>query len=58
MKKALSFFTSTINKKRMSHLYLIEGPKGAGKLSLSFLVSVELLKRKGEDEEQIGRAHV
>lgn len=53
MKKALSFFTSTINKKRMSHLYLIEGPKGAGKLSLSFLVSVELLKRKGEDEERL-----
>lgn len=53
MKKALSFFNSTIKKNRMSHLYLIEGPKGAGKLSLSFLVSVELLKRKGEDEQRL-----
>lgn len=53
MKKALSFFTSTIKKNRMSHLYLIEGPKGAGKLTLSFLVSVELLKRKGEDEKRL-----
>lgn len=46
MKRALSFFNSTIKKNRMSHLYLIEGPKGAGKLTLSFLVSAELLKRK------------
>lgn len=53
MKKALSFFNSTIKKNRMSHLYLIEGPKGAGKLLLSFLVSVELLKRKGEDEQRL-----
>lgn len=53
MKRALSFFQSTIKKNRMSHLYLIEGPKGAGKLTLSFLVSVELLKRKGEDEQRL-----
>ncbi|MGI6781746.1 MAG: hypothetical protein ACOX56_02845 [Acholeplasmataceae bacterium] len=53
MKWALSFFNSTIKKKRMSHLYLLEGPKGAGKLNLSFLVSTELLKRKGEDQERL-----
>ena len=53
MKRALSFFNSTIKKNRMSHLYLIEGPKGAGKLTLSFLVSAELLKRKGEDEARL-----
>lgn len=53
MKKALSFFTSTINKNRMSHLYLLEGPKGAGKLSLSFLVSTDLLCRKGDDKDRL-----
>ncbi|MGI6787457.1 MAG: hypothetical protein ACOX5X_02820 [Acholeplasmataceae bacterium] len=53
MKRALSFFNSTIKKNRMSHLYLIEGPKGSGKLTLSFLVSTELLKRKGEDEQRL-----
>jgi DNA polymerase-3 subunit delta' len=37
----------------MAHLYLLEGPKGSGKLTLSFLVSAELLKRKGEDQERL-----
>ena len=37
----------------MAHLYLIDGPKGAGKLTLSYLVSAELLKRKGEDEQRL-----
>ena len=53
MKRALSFFNSTIKKNRMAHLYLLEGPKGSGKLTLSFLVSAELLKRKGEDQERL-----
>ncbi len=53
MKRALSFFNSTIKKNRMAHLYLLEGPKGSGKLTLSFLVSAELLKRKGEDPERL-----
>lgn len=53
MKRALSFFQSTIKKNRMAHLYLIDGPKGAGKLTLSYLVSAELLKRKGEDEQRL-----
>ena len=53
MKRALAFFDSAIKKDRLAHLYLITGPKGSGKVNLSFLVSLKLLKRVDDDEEKL-----
>lgn len=43
MKRALHFFEQTIKKNRLSHLYLISGPKGSGKEQLVDHVSYMIL---------------
>lgn len=49
MKKALYFFKQTILKNRLSHLYLISGPKGSGKSQLVDEVAFLILSRNRED---------
>lgn len=44
MSVQLDFFKNAINKKRMSHLYLLSGASGTGKLDLAYNVSYLLLK--------------
>lgn len=45
MKQALHFFEQTIKKNRLAHLYLINGPKGSGKIQLADQVSYLILNR-------------
>ncbi|NLB84728.1 MAG: hypothetical protein GX794_01230 [Acholeplasmataceae bacterium] len=52
MKRAFSFFKQVISKNQISHLYLISGPKGSGKLNLAYEVSY-LLTRKKDDDERV-----
>ncbi|MCF7930988.1 MAG: AAA family ATPase [Acholeplasmataceae bacterium] len=49
MKRALYFFKQTIQKNRLSHLYLISGPKGSGKSQLVDEVAFLILSQKRED---------
>jgi DNA polymerase III subunit delta' len=46
MKQALIFFEQAIKKERMSHLYLLYGLKGSGKLELALEVAYLILKDK------------
>lgn len=50
MKKALDFFKKTHNKKRLSHLYLISGEQGTGKLRLAYEFCHMLLKEYDSNE--------
>lgn len=44
MKTQLEFFKNAINKNRLSHLYLLSGSSGTGKLDLAYEVSNMLLE--------------
>ncbi|TNF09152.1 MAG: DNA polymerase III subunit delta' [Bacillota bacterium] len=49
MKKAYYFFEQTIKKNRLSHLYLISGPKGSGKAQLVDDVAFLILSQNKKD---------
>jgi len=49
MKKAYYFFEQTIKKNRLSHLYLISGPKGSGKAQLVDDVAFLILSQHKKD---------
>jgi DNA polymerase-3 subunit delta' len=49
MKKAYYFFEQTIKKNRLSHLYLISGPKGSGKAQLVDDVAFLILSQQKKD---------
>lgn len=53
MKRALYFFKQTILKNRLSHLYLISGPKGSGKSQLVDEVAFLILSQNREDSSHI-----
>ena len=53
MKRALHFFEQTIKKNRLSHLYLICGPKGSGKSQLVDEVSYMILNRNKPEDKHL-----
>ncbi len=53
MKRALYFFKQTILKNRLSHLYLISGPKGSGKSQLVDEVAFLILSQNREDSSHL-----
>ncbi len=55
MKAALSFFENALAKNRLAHLYLIVGPKGAGKMALVEKVSHMILKQENHDPDHLMR---
>lgn len=53
MKKALHFFEQAIKKNRLSHLYLISGPKGSGKSQLADEVSYLILNQNKPENKHL-----
>lgn len=53
MKKALHFFEQAIKKNRLSHLYLISGPKGSGKSQLADEVSYLILNKNKPENKHL-----
>ncbi|MCD4826738.1 MAG: hypothetical protein K8Q99_03005 [Acholeplasmataceae bacterium] len=53
MKRALHFFEQTIKKNRLSHLYLISGPKGSGKEQLVDYVSYLILNQNKPENNHL-----
>lgn len=53
MKRALHFFEQTIKKNRLSHLYLISGPKGSGKSQLIDKVSYLILNQNKPENNHL-----
>ena len=53
MKRAVHFFEQAIKKNRLSHLYLISGPKGSGKLQLAEEVSYLILNQNKPENKQL-----
>ncbi len=53
MKRALHFFEQTIKKNRLSHLYLISGPKGSGKSQLADEVSYLILNQNKPENRHL-----
>ncbi len=53
MKRALHFFEQTIKKNRLSHLYLISGPSGSGKVKLADEVSYLILNQNKPENKHL-----
>ncbi len=53
MRKALHFFEQAIKKNRLSHLYLINGPKGSGKTQIVDEVSYLILNQNKPDNRHL-----
>ncbi|MDX9690848.1 MAG: hypothetical protein RBT45_00230 [Acholeplasmataceae bacterium] len=53
MKRAYYFFEQTIKKNRLSHLYLISGPKGSGKAKLVDDVCYLILSQNKQDPSHL-----
>jgi len=53
MKKALHFFKQTIKKNRLSHLYLISGPSGSGKVKLANEVSYLIINQNKPENKHL-----
>lgn len=53
MKKALNFFNKVIKQNKLSHLYLINGLKGSGKLKLAYKVSSILLCENKDNVDKV-----
>jgi DNA polymerase III subunit delta' len=53
MKRALHFFEQAIKKNRLSHLYLISGPKGSGKSQLADEVSYLILNKNKPENKHL-----
>jgi DNA polymerase-3 subunit delta' len=53
MKRAYYFFEQTIKKNRLSHLYLISGPKGSGKAQLVDDVAYLILSQHKQDPSHL-----
>ncbi len=53
MRSALYFFKQTIQKNRLSHLYLISGAKGSGKAQLVDEVAYLILSRNVHDSKKL-----
>jgi len=58
MNKALSFFEQAIKKNRLSHLYLISGPKGSGKSKLVEDICYLIFNQNGSSEEDTLLKHL
>lgn len=53
MKRALHFFEQAIKKNRLSHLYLISGPSGSGKVKLADEVSYLILNQNKPENKHL-----
>ena len=51
----VELFKQAHKNNKLSHLYLLSGPKGSGKKKISFEVSAYLL---GQDVESVKRGHI
>lgn len=50
-----SLFASCIKEKRLSHAYMLVGPAGCGKKTLTHAVAAELARRDGSGEELVAK---
>ncbi|MDY0277071.1 MAG: AAA family ATPase [Acholeplasma sp.] len=55
MNNALKFFENAFHKQRLSHLYLLVGNKGIGKLELAYQVCNMILKDQKDDTDLIDK---
>ncbi|MFP4177553.1 MAG: AAA family ATPase [Acholeplasmataceae bacterium] len=58
MNEAYRFFERTIEKGRLSHLYMLTGPKGSGKMKLALDVAYMIMSRQlGKSDRLRARIH-